>query len=166
MTLVHLFGKMHHLERHLKDWTMFFHTSYLDCIYDNPENYAELVARVSKKVLELKTKFHAIAFRGTSGAAMAYPVSIATGIPLICIRKPTEDAHGDPVEGSTKFDVKKYIIIDDFMSSGATVDAIIESINKHSNNSVKCVGIVLYGNDYNSYNKWGDIPVTRIKNST
>lgn len=146
---------------------MIFRTSYLQCIYNSPEDYAALVAKVSKKVLELKEvyEFHAIAFRGTSGAAMAYPVSVATGIPLICIRKPTEDAHGDPIEGSPEVDVKKYIIIDDFMASGNTVNTIIESLAEYNSKrtSIECSVIVLYGDDYNTYSTWQDIPVARIK---
>lgn len=145
---------------------MRFDSSYMGCIYRDPKKYVILLDDVVKKVLKLKKtlKFHAIAFRGTSGAALAYPISIATGIPLICVRKPSDKAHGGPVEGSSNTDVKKYLIIDDFMSTGDTIKAIIDAIDmKRRNYSVKCVGILLYGDDYGSFKTWKKIPITRMK---
>ena len=145
---------------------MKFDSSYLYCIYHNPEEYRRLIKRITKKVLLLKKtlKFHAIAFRGTSGAAMAYPISAATSIPLICVHKPVDKSHGGLVEGSSKIDVKKYIIIDDFIATGATIRAIIKEIDvRRGRYSVKCVGIILYGDDYNTFKKWQNIPITKVK---
>lgn len=129
---------------------MNFRTSYMECVYNDPEKYAKLIKKVAKKVRELQESlgFHAIAFRGTSGAAMAYPVSAATGIPLICVRK-DDSHHGGMTEGSDNIDVKKYLIIDDFIGLGRTMDAIIKAIDdRRGRKVVKCVGILLYNPDY------------------
>ena len=148
---------------------MKFSSNYLNDIYRDPKEYAKLVENVVAEVLKLKKtlKFHAIAFRGTSGAAMAYPVSVAIGIPLICVRKASENSHGHALEGSDSIDVKKYIIIDDFISSGSTMNQIVEGIEKSAkaqSKKVKCVGIILYCEEYNgSYSKHKDIPIIRIK---
>ena len=144
---------------------MYFSTSYMHCIYSDPKDYGKLVETVVARVLELQKslKFQAIAFRGTSGAAMAYPVSAATGIPLICIRKDGSH-HGGPVEGSALIDVKKYLIIDDFISGGTTMDKIIDVLKTACGKKVlKCVGILLYGDDHNRFNNWKKVPITRIK---
>ena len=147
---------------------MKFNSSYMQCIYRDPNEYRTLVETVIAKVLELQKtlNFHAIAFRGSSGAAMAYPVSVATGIPLICVRKPSDMGHGCPVEGSYEIDVKKYIIIDDFISSGDTMNAIIEAIEmKRGDYLIECVGIIMYNYDYNmpGYSHYKKIPITAIK---
>lgn len=126
------------------------HSGYLTEIYDVPIKYRRLVKRISKRLITLrkKTKFEAIAFRGSSGAALAYPISVELGIPLIHIRKVDEDSHGQAVESSNN--IKNYIIIDDVICSGSTMNAIIEAMKIQESRvdgifvTPKCIGIVLY----------------------
>ena len=146
---------------------MRFTTSYLDKVYTSPDKYAALVKEASKTVkrLQKKLNFDAIAFRGTSGAAMAYPISVATGIPLICVRKVKERSHGRPVEGSHKFEVKSYLIVDDFIESGNTIDKIIDAINHEipwfEGADVPCVGILLYA-IYRKRKAYNNIPIFSV----
>jgi len=98
--------------------------------------------------LQQKVKFDAIAFRGMSGAAIAYPVSAIAGYHLIGVRK-RQKSHGASVEGSENRNIRRYIIIDDFVGEGATVRAIVRAIEGQSSYYVdedlpKCVGIALY----------------------
>ena len=130
---------------------MLFYSSYLDTVYDDPADFGEMVTRTAKKLRTLRTRkrnpvlFDAIAFRGTSGAAMAYPLSIKLNVPLICVRKSTEKSHGGNIEGSSGIDVTKYIIVDDFIDSGSTIRAIIDAIKeKAGRQEIQCTGIVLY----------------------
>ena len=94
---------------------MRFGTAYLESIYRSPVRYKQLIDRIAKRLTTLKKKksFGALAFRGTSGAALAYPLSAKHNIPLICVRKSREPSHGYSVEGTDR-NVKRYIIIDDF----------------------------------------------------
>lgn len=73
-------------------------------------------------------------YRGVSGACMAWPLSYRLKIPVVAVRKPGEASHGyDPDdEGviSGDGDLCRYIIVDDFISSGATIRAIINRIDK------------------------------------
>ena len=145
---------------------MKFYSSYLQPIYDDPVKYKELISKTAARLrrLQKKTPFDAIAFRGTSGAALAYPISARMGIPLICVRKKGDNAHCcSTVEGSGLRDIKRYIIIDDFIFSGNTIDEILSEINREAgfdngNNArsrktdgadafpdtIQCVAIVLY----------------------
>ncbi len=98
--------------------------------------------------LQQKVKFDAIAFRGMSGAAIAYPVSAIAGYHLIGVRK-RRKSHGASVEGSENRNIRRYIIIDDFVGDGATVRAIVRAIEKElsyydEEDASKCVGIALY----------------------
>lgn len=144
---------------------MKFYSSYLQSIYSDPADYKKLISRVATRLRNLRkrTPFDAIAFRGTSGAAIAYPVSARLGVPLICVRKKGDDGHhSGVVEGSNYIDVKRYIIIDDFIASGNTMDEILSAVNREAGftsgvsvkdqingpnmhpNVIQCVAIVLY----------------------
>jgi orotate phosphoribosyltransferase len=118
----------------------------------NPKRLKKVVARAAKKIKKLQKtlKFDAIAFRGQSGAGIAYPVSMVTGIPLIHVRKETcKGTHGQPVEGPN-YRVKRYVILDDFIGQGTTVNTIIKKIDRQCRQDdldpMTCVGILLYDN--------------------
>lgn len=100
---------------------------------------AELPTYIAYAVQALRRKrFDSLAFRGMSGAIIAAPVAIALGKNLIMVRKPEETTHSDfPVEGNQSS--KKYIIIDDFVSSGHTCKAIIEAVHEFAPQA-KCLG--------------------------
>ena len=98
-------------------------------------------------IRELKKtlKFDAIAFRGSSGAALAFAVSSELGIHLIHVRK--DSGHSPhPVEGC--YSAKRYIILDDFIDTGKTISEIVSKIDIHyfyeGRAAPKLVGIVLY----------------------
>ena len=113
---------------------MKFTNAYMPEVYNSPKKYAALVHRVAKKIQALQKKlgFDALAFTGTSGAAIAYPVSVITGIPLICVRKTTRGSHCNMVvEGPSDKDIKKYLIVDDFIQSGNTIRKIIKKIKNN-----------------------------------
>ncbi len=137
------------------------HSGYHDVVF-SPRELKATVNRVVKnlKNLKKKLKFNAIAFRGASGAGVAFPVSAITGIPVIYVRKKNESTHGCGVEGPDT-PVRRYIILDDFVDSGKTVKAIIKEITKQPVGEVwnrqgeivnevhpECVGVCLY--DYTS----------------
>lgn len=92
---------------------------------------------IIKRIKESNIKFGAIAYRGHSGALVAPIVATALSKPLILIRKDGDDRHScRTVEGS---EAKTYIIIDDFVYSGDTVQTIIQRLHYK-----KCRGIFCY----------------------
>lgn len=120
-------------------------TDYLSKIY-NVESYMSLMPKAIKeiKAFQKKHAFDAIAFTGTSGSALAYPLSCALGIPLICVRKNDGNHFKRSVEGYVN--AKRYLIVDDFISTGDTVMKIVKTISEHNGKS-KPVGIFLYANN-------------------
>jgi orotate phosphoribosyltransferase-like protein len=78
------------------------------------------------KLLELENKFDAIAFRGLSGSLIAPVVALKLGKTLLAVRKGEECHSSRQVEGDLGAD--RYIIIDDFVSSGETVNKIRKAI--------------------------------------
>jgi adenine/guanine phosphoribosyltransferase-like PRPP-binding protein len=125
----------------------------------NPEVFSEMVKRVTEAMafLQKKTKFDAIAFSGSSGACMAYPVAANIGAKLLYVRRKGEasESHGDDVEAEGTID--KYIIVDDFVSSGSTIAHIYNSIDEFNKiqKRIKCVGLALYQEDDNLSNVRG-----------
>lgn len=134
----------------------------------NTEKMRELVNYTSRKIKWLKKKleFDAIAFSGESGSGLAYPVSYKTRVPLICVRKKGVSTHGAHIEGP-EYKSKSFIVLDDMIESGATIEHIISSIERHSQKCCKCVGVVLYndtryGEKPDVYEFDRDIPIYNI----
>jgi adenine/guanine phosphoribosyltransferase-like PRPP-binding protein len=136
-------------------------TSYLEKVY-YPNEFAKLIKKMTAEIKTFKKKnqFDAIAFRGTSGAAVAYPLSISLKIPLICVRKDSSHSYLK-VEGC--IGALKYIIVDDFIESGKTMNKIINSIKKANKKAVP-IQIFLYGSlGFASQKHWENIPIKRIR---
>ena len=86
------------------------------------------------------TRIDALAFRGFSGAGVVFPLSLRTGIPPINVRKQVEESHGMQIEGP-EIEIETFVVVDDLMSSGKTVNTIIETLTREG---LRCVGIFLY----------------------
>ncbi len=65
--------------------------------------------------------FDVIAIRGNSGAIVGGAVAAELEKSLLLVRKPTENSHGSPVETSLRLDTYRYVVVDDFVSSGETI---------------------------------------------
>lgn len=70
-----------------------------------------------------------IAATGTSGLAAAYPLSLKLNLPVLAVRRKGGEpgAHSGALVGSGV--VVDYIFVDDFVSSGRTLDHVVSSIN-------------------------------------
>jgi len=86
-------------------------------------------------------EFDAIAFRGLSGALLAPIVALQMGKTLIAVRKGESTHSSRDVEGD--YGARRYVIIDDIVSSGDTVRAIIADI-KTENPEAYCIGVYQY----------------------
>jgi hypoxanthine phosphoribosyltransferase len=102
-----------------------FTGGYLQKALKTRQQTAENLAR---KIRAQKLKFDAIAFTGLSGALIAPLVADKLKKPIIAVRK-EKTTHSDCfVEGC--FSGKKYIIVDDQISTGATIKSIKDKIKK------------------------------------
>lgn len=119
-------------------------TSYLNVVYDT-KKFHKTIRKIVKIIKDNGLQFDAIAFRGNSGSAAAYPLSYLLNKPLICIRKDSSH-HGKKYEGAVG--VQTYIIVDDFVESGTTIKEIRNIIKDRHDRSdfsnPECVAIILY----------------------
>lgn len=95
------------------------------------------------RALKKELGFNTIVITGISGAGMGFIVGYQTGIPVVFVRKPEDNTHGNLIEGPDDHTMKKYIILDDFVSSGDTVRRVVKTIQKRAiiAEDIKCVGV-------------------------
>lgn len=98
----------------------------------SPKKFSDNIKQAAKKIAAMyrKDKFDAVAFTGSSGAAIAFYLATEYEIPLLYVRKTGEKSHGQKVESNSPSVIRKYLIVDDFISSGTTVRSIIRKISK------------------------------------
>jgi len=117
----------------------------------NPESWTKKIQLTAVKVQHLREEmgFKALACCGSSGMMAAAVLTVALDIPVIYVRKQNENSHGSSVESnSVGIAIPKYLIVDDFACTGATLDRIVEGIEKFAdrNNMVRpeCMGAFMY----------------------
>lgn len=115
----------------------------------NAENFRILCHTLVRRVVPAAKMMgaEAIAVRGTSGLSVAFGMRMLTDFPIIVCRKEGETSHSsnpisvlweDPDPYSYAM-IRKYVILDDMVSSGSTVCGIAEDLE-----DAKCVGVFTY----------------------
>ena len=97
--------------------------------YD-PAAFRKVVARVVKAIPVLleETGADSVVVSGKSGQSVGFAALTQLDFNLVVVRKPNDSSHGCQVEGLDTF--LKYIILDDFVASGDTVNRIVSTINE------------------------------------
>lgn len=107
-----------------------------------PKDIKDTIRRTVKAIRKSGLTFDTIAFRGLSGSLIAPGVAVALRKRLVAIRK-GESSHGNPIEHDWDQTVRQYLIVDDIIATGATVDAIQYAMKSKWPSAIG-VGIALY----------------------
>ena len=94
-----------------------------------------------------------VVVHGNSGVSCGFAALLLSDLDfnIVLLRKDNDNSHGAPIEGPDGLRLYKYLILDDFISSGATMNRIRDKIDTlhgqapWSSPRPECVGIVLYG---------------------
>ena len=116
----------------------------------------ERASFAAKAIEELRsqTGSTSVVVHGNSGVSCGFAALMLTAeqdFNLVLLRKDNDNSHGAPIEGPDGHRLGKYLILDDFVSSGATMNRIRDKIDtlwkqvSWSSPRPECVGIVLYG---------------------
>lgn len=149
--------------KHIPKQSTAIETDYLSSVF-TIEKFKKTVDKTAKDIRKFYCRMkdegktiESIAFRGTSGAAVAYPLSYKLGLPLTCIRRGITHSSRR-IEGVTNPDY--YIIVDDFIDSGHTVNAIRKAV-KNEWKAATCLGIFLYHKHAaaSAFTEYKNIPV-------
>jgi hypothetical protein len=100
-------------------------SGYLHCVYDT-DRYARTLNDLTNAMKD-NSDFDVIAFRGTSGAAVAFTLSLKLGKPVMQIRKRSAKSHTSlSVEGM--IGAPRVAIVDDFTETGNTLRQIKKKV--------------------------------------
>jgi adenine/guanine phosphoribosyltransferase-like PRPP-binding protein len=103
--------------------------------------------RELKRMEAAGLRIDAIAFRGMSGCLFGAPLAARMRKPMIMVRKKCADCGKEQSHTSQRVEgdrnAKTYVIVDDFIASGKTVQIIQKEITKWSR--ATCVGIMTAG---------------------
>lgn len=96
-------------------------------------------------------EFDAIMCRGNSGLLFASALGMVMDKYILIVRKTTDNAHSSKkIEGNT-WNTRKILIVDDFISSGATMHEIYKEFLANDDlqrNGAEIVGIYVYERDW------------------
>lgn len=99
-------------------------------------------------LLQKEHGFDSLAVTGSSGMMAGAVLGMALQLPVIFVRKDRDGSHGSIVEAMGEPTIKKYLIVDDFICTGASVARIVEKIEKYAARygavRPECVGAFLY----------------------
>lgn len=123
-------------------------TAYLKSAF-TPDRLLAACKRLHKALEHMRAEWDTVAFAGTSGSAVAFALSALYGYPITLVRKSGEQTHHFS-SYNTKYCVEglvgpglRYMIVDEMVSSGATVDRINAQF-KIEFPSMQCAGLLLY----------------------
>lgn len=112
---------------------MVIKTVYLKTIFE-PAIFQATVKKTIEhaRLLQKEVEFDTIAFSGVSGAGMGFILGHALNLPVLVMRRDGDGSHyrqyrATPLEGN--FGVRRYLVVDDFIASGDTVNRLIKTIN-------------------------------------
>ena len=137
----------------------------------------ERASFAAKAIEELRsqTGSTSVVVHGNSGVSCGFAALMLTeeeDFNLVLLRKDNDNSHGAPIEGPDGHRLGKYLILDDFVSSGATMNRIRDKIDtlweqgSRSSPRPECVGIVLYGYHHTDSFKFNDgytVPVLSME---
>lgn len=124
---------------------------------------AAYAARAINKMMA-ETGATSVVVHGNSGVSCGFAALMLSDVDfnIVLLRKDNDNSHGSPIEGPEGHFLERYLILDDFVSTGATMNRIRDKIimlHKQSNPfeaAPECVGIVLYGHHSSSSFKFSD----------
>lgn len=139
--------------------------SYFNFIFYRTEAVVETIAHhLSNPIFG---QINAIVGAGLSGTMILIPVHQRTGIKVCPVRKKGTKTHsGYLVENSVEGPPKsmRYVIIDDFISSGDTISRVQEDVRISSwTKRWECVGIILYQQEHSAYSHIPKLPTVYLK---
>lgn len=94
----------------------------------NPDltDLAEIVAAAVGSIRPVCNAFDYIAVTGMSGVMVGAPIAVQIDKPIVLVRKDSDKSHSSrAISGDAR---GKYLFVDDFISTGATVRRLIDAL--------------------------------------
>lgn len=118
------------------------HAPYLDSII-RTDRLRRNVSKAVKILKPIVDRFDGIAFRGASGMIPGSILSHLLRKSIVLVRKDEKRHSRRSVEGDLA--ISSYIIVDDQISTGATIKEIIKQVNAFALHPPRLYGVLLFG---------------------
>lgn len=138
------------------------HAGYMKKLFGG--GYFDLINNISNQIKKNKwftEDIGHIAFMGCSGVSVGFPVAELLGIEPVLCRKKTVNCHSGFTVEFAGNNVRKFIVIDDLVDTGHTVDMIVEQITKEietyytrQTTPPVCAAVFCYGRGSLSHSKY------------
>ena len=127
---------------------------------------AEYAAHAINKMMA-ETGATSVVVHGNSGVSCGFAALMLSDLDfnIVLLRKANDNSHGAPIEGPEGHQLGRYLILDDFIASGDTMNRIRDNIGRlslqrgqygPSKETPECVGVVLYGYHTSNNFKFAD----------
>lgn len=106
-----------------------------------------------------------VVVHGNSGVSCGFAALMLSAVDfnIVLLRKDNDNSHGSPIEGPQGHLLGRYIILDDFVATGRTmnlirykIDTLYQQYGLRDTLAPECVGLVLYGYHYSKEFKFSD----------
>lgn len=134
------------------------HSSYLTRAFD-PATFSDIIFEAISYLKPKSKEFDAIAFCGCSGSLVAPVLAYELGKAMIVVRK-LKDTKSHCHREAEGRDCERFLIVDDFITSGDTIRFILDKI-KASPIKGEPVGIYLWDARYNNRGIHEGLPIWR-----
>ena len=128
------------------------HASWLRPLHD-PFELRRVTNLIVAEIGKLNPRPSFIAVRGTSGTAIGGAVSLVSDLPMVIVRKETDNSHAKPwgdVQGLSGLS-GPFVVVDDLVDSGATVtetvSAVMHAVSYDNKWKTECIAVLLYSED-------------------
>jgi len=102
--------------------------------------------------LGIEDKFDTIVVRGASGILIAGALAVATDKCIAIVRKANDSTHSrGPITSNSI--IGKFIVLDDFVDTGATMSAIFSELEQVGHFREDCVAVILYSDESDIFAK-------------
>lgn len=127
----------------------YYHAGYTGSIIKTSV-LREKIRQAMKILRPMADQFEGIAFRGASGMFPGPILALRLRKSIILVRKGEETHSTYPVEGDRA--VKSYIIVDDQIATGSTIEAIMHGVRSFAaiGNKPRLLGVLLTGSGEDS----------------
>ena len=125
------------------------HASWLKPLF-NANDLQDIARMLANEINEDKKNFRidGIAIRGVSGSVIGGILSYLTDLPIVIVRKKETKRHSslrvEYLDEDMRRKTYRYVIVDDLIASGKTVDIIVEDIGKEMRKKAILQKIYLY----------------------
>lgn len=101
-----------------------------------PAEFRRQVTEMIKPLREVRaeTGFDTIVVSGKSGVTLGFALQMLTDeFPLVVVEKDGVEHHGATnIQGPASHQMHKYVVLDDFIDSGATMERIVDTIERNA----------------------------------